>query len=88
MAQVLLWMQVISQALPVLGQILAMIESLFPNATGPEKKALATTQAVALLPAGPSGEPIPSSIVSNLIDSHVALLNDAGVFTHSSSPPS
>jgi hypothetical protein len=84
MGNVLAWIQFVVQILPVLGQILAMIESLFPNATGAEKKALATGQLNALIPSGPNGSPLSPALVSNLIDSHVAMLNDAGVFTHAS----
>lgn len=57
--------------------VLKLIEQMYQGYTGAEKKALAITALLPLIPKGGKG------ITSEAIDAQVAAFNEAGVFVHS-----
>lgn len=68
--------------MPLIDQVIKWIEKLFAKKPGALKKAKAAMVLNTILPEGVLKGPEADSLIGNLIDSRVAMMNEAGVFKH------
>lgn len=77
------WLQLAPLVIQLVDYIVSLIERLFAASSGTAKKEKALALTKAVLPPMPDGSPVPTQVLSKLIDNQVTLNNTAGVFTHS-----
>jgi len=68
--------------IPLVDQVIKWVEKLFPRSEGQGKKKRALSVIKAVLPEGREGGIEGEQVISNLIDSRVAMMNEARVFKH------
>jgi hypothetical protein len=72
----------IASILPVVGQVVLLIEKLFPKAPGPVKKEAAIKVLKAVLPQPPPDLPDQDLVLGESINQSVASLNASGKLKH------
>ena len=76
------WLALAPVLMQLLDYVVGLIERLFGSKSGEEKQAKALALIKTVAPGMPDGELIPDETWKGLIDNHVSLLNESGLWKH------